>query len=441
MASQLPHWPAGGARFLFDNVAISCASLRAGKEGMGALLAHSMGLGKTLTTIALIDALLTSAALRSAAREGGVAGFRCVLVVAPATVLQNWCDEAEKWSERAAMSYFYFHVKAEQPPENPNPNPHPNLNPDPSPNPRPNPRQAEQPLKKRIATLREWQQDGGVAVIGYEAMLALLKGKAWREATPLLQDPGPDLIVLDEGHRIKNMQGKLHEALSGVRTRRRLILTGTPMQNNLMEYHAMVGFVRPAHLGTVGEFKNRFVNPIVNGNTLDASAADVRLSRQRMAVLHDQVQPFLHRRSADILRQALPPKSDLTLTLTFSPDPDPNPNTAPGAAAQVRDCARVPPHAGAAAALHRLSQTPTPALTFTLTRCSGSSTPPSSAMSRARRASLTGGRRACAGSSVATRRCSRSSTTPPRSTATWTRKGRATSSRASPATTRWMTSW
>ena len=57
--TPLPHWPAGGARFLFDNVAISCASLRAGKEGMGALLAHSMGLGKTLTTIALIDALLT----------------------------------------------------------------------------------------------------------------------------------------------------------------------------------------------------------------------------------------------------------------------------------------------------------------------------------------------------------------------------------------------
>jgi len=69
-----------------------------GKEGMGALLAHSMGLGKTLTTIALIDALLSSTALRNAARTGGVAGFRCVLVVAPATVLQNWCDEADKWS-------------------------------------------------------------------------------------------------------------------------------------------------------------------------------------------------------------------------------------------------------------------------------------------------------------------------------------------------------
>ena len=146
-ALMKPH-QLGGARFLFDNVAVSLASLRAGREGMGALLAHSMGLGKTLTTISLIDALLTSAPLREAARAGGVAGFRTVLVVAPATVLQNWCDEAEKWSERAKMSYFYYHVKAEQ------------------------------PLKKRVATLREWQEEGGVAVIGYEAMLALIKGKS-----------------------------------------------------------------------------------------------------------------------------------------------------------------------------------------------------------------------------------------------------------------------
>ena len=75
-----------GARFLFGNVAVSCASLRGGNEGFGALLAHSMGLGKTLTTIALIDALLRSKALAAAAKAGGVRGFHRVLIVAPATV-------------------------------------------------------------------------------------------------------------------------------------------------------------------------------------------------------------------------------------------------------------------------------------------------------------------------------------------------------------------
>ena len=65
--------------------------------GFGALLAHSMGLGKTLTTIALIDALLHSPPLRAAATAGGVRGFKTVLVVAPATVLDNWVDEVDKW--------------------------------------------------------------------------------------------------------------------------------------------------------------------------------------------------------------------------------------------------------------------------------------------------------------------------------------------------------
>ena len=53
----------------------------------------------------------------------------------------------------------------------------------------------------------------------------------------------------------------------------------------------MLSFVRPALLGSVKEFRNRFVNPIMNGNTADASAGDKRLSRMRMAVLHDLVQP------------------------------------------------------------------------------------------------------------------------------------------------------
>ena len=158
-----------------------------------------MGLGKTLTSLALVDALLTSRALKEAARAVGHRPLRTVLVVAPATVLDNWLDEVDKWHEHAA--YGTYRVSAEE------------------------------SVKKRLNVLREWQRDGGVCIIGFEAYLTLTtRAGTSVTAMPLLQDPGPDMIVLDEGHRIKNINSKQNQSLSAVRTSRRLILTGTPLQ-------------------------------------------------------------------------------------------------------------------------------------------------------------------------------------------------------------------
>lgn len=88
----------------------------------------------------------------------------------------------------------------------------------------------------------EWHNEGGVMVLGYDMYRNLsnqttgrIKKKVRESLSTSLIDPGPDLIVCDEGHLLKNEKTSLSKAVNRITTLRRIVLTGTPIQNNMKE--------------------------------------------------------------------------------------------------------------------------------------------------------------------------------------------------------------
>lgn len=131
-------------------------------------------------------------------------------------------------------------------------------------------------------------------------------------------NPGPDLIVCDEGHLLKNDKTSISDALSHVRTKRKIVLTGTPLQNNLDEYFCMVNVVKPDLLGTRQEFTNRFVNPIMNGQYANSNSKDINLMKRRTHVLHNLLDGVFHRADLSVLTPFLEPKEEYVVYIRLS---------------------------------------------------------------------------------------------------------------------------
>lgn len=101
----------------------------------------------------------------------------------------------------------------------------------------------KQDMDEKIRLVKRWRSQKGVLVMGYEAFERLTSSKLvdsrykydLKRIDEALLDPGPDLIVCDEGHLLKNGETRRNKALMRVKTKRRIVLTGTPLQNNLME--------------------------------------------------------------------------------------------------------------------------------------------------------------------------------------------------------------
>lgn len=125
------------------------------------------------------------------------------------------------------------------------------------------------------------------------------------------------LLLADEGHRLKNAGEQLpfleyvdeadradtltFQALTKLNVQRRVILTGTPIQNDLSEYFALLNFANPEYLGTKLDFKKNFESKILRGRDADASEKDKLESDVKLKELGGLVSKFIIRRTNDLL--------------------------------------------------------------------------------------------------------------------------------------------
>ncbi|GAB6019496.1 hypothetical protein CHUAL_001073 [Chamberlinius hualienensis] len=270
-----------GVRYMWECVGESLERLDT-TSGSGCILAHCMGLGKTLQVITFLHTILT--------RKKEFPNT--ALVVSPLNTVLNWYRECEMWLEDILPSILVMEMSSVR--QN----------------------------RDRLQVLRNWSKNGGILIMGYDNFRNLVKEN--NKKTPkffrdqfhsILLDPGPDVVVCDEGHILKNSNNGISKAMSRINTKRRIILTGTPLQNNLSEYHCMVSFVKPKLLGTMKEFQNRFVNPINNGQHNDSTLSDVRLMKHRAHVLFNLLGGCVQRKDYNVLTPFLPPKHEYVLSI------------------------------------------------------------------------------------------------------------------------------
>ncbi|CAI2169219.1 16285_t:CDS:10 [Funneliformis geosporum] len=259
-----------GVRFLWKNIIMF---------NKGCVLAHSMGLGKTFQVITFLFTLAYH--IRGYSNNTVIPDhlkkFQ-ILILCPKIVVDNWENEFNYWLKDVSkiFSFYKFNDNVDQ----------------------------------RQKTIITWFENGGVLLVGYEMYRQLICTNSPHQGfyRHCLLEPGPSLIVADEGHILKTKDTKLNEVLKNLKTPSRIILTGSPLQNNLVEYWCMIQFVCPNYLGELEDFKKVYMQPIQNGLYKQVELAEEKLSRKMLYVLGNIIEDIVHRRNLGILEKDLPTK-------------------------------------------------------------------------------------------------------------------------------------
>lgn len=224
------------------------------KNASNGILADEMGLGKTIQTIALLAWL---------AIEEGVWGPH--LIVVPTSVMLNWEVEFKKWLPSLKILTYFGSIK-------------------------------ERRQKRKGWTDPELFH---VCITSYTLAVQdnhILRRKKWI------------YLILDEAHNIKNFKSQRWQTLLNFSAQRRLLLTGTPLQNSVMDLWSLLHFLMPSLFESHSEFKDWFSSPLQN--TDDSLTEDISKRVGVVEKLHSALRPFLLRRLKADVEKGLPPKHE-----------------------------------------------------------------------------------------------------------------------------------
>ncbi|CAL1572573.1 unnamed protein product [Knipowitschia caucasica] len=259
-----------GVRFLWQCV---CGRRVAGSYGC--IMADDMGLGKTLQCIALLWTLLRQS-------PTGKPHIQTAIVVSPSSLVRNWYNEVVKWLGS-----------------------------------RVNPQAIDGGSKADIdAQISRFLSQRGVRVA---TPLLIISYETFRLHATALHRGSVGLIICDEGHRLKNADNQTYQALNAMKAQGRVLISGTPIQNDLLEYFSLVHFVNAGILGTATDFKKRFETPILKSRDADASDKERAAGAEKLTELITIVNRCLIRRTSDILSKYLPEKVEQVVCCRLTP--------------------------------------------------------------------------------------------------------------------------
>lgn len=273
-------------------------------DNQGCLLAQTMGLGKTMQVITLLVTIAEAAKSSEANIQAQVPEDlqkSRTLILCPPALIENWWDEFLMWTPVPFTANIGELRKIT----------------------------STLKVTERLWELQAWKEEGGVLLLGFHTFRDLIQNKT-KSSGRMLNDEQhnlvketllqwPNIIVADEAHLAKTTGSGINVTLNRVRSMTRIALTGSPLSNNLEEYHSLIDWISPGYLGTSLEFRVNYVERIQAGLWQDSTATQHRDSLKRLEALKLELAPKVHRADITVLQGRLKEKQEFVIKVALTP--------------------------------------------------------------------------------------------------------------------------